>query len=171
MENVILVDEQDNEIGIAEKYATHRLPVKLHRAFSIFIFNSKGEMLLARRARSKYHWGGFWSNACCSHPRPSEPVDLATKRRLEEELGFTCDLRFLFKFIYRADFDGVWGEHELDYAYVGKYDGPVNPNPNEVEETRFMAIDDLKKDIEENPEKYTPWFKICLGRVLASKGM
>ncbi|MBI4170086.1 MAG: isopentenyl-diphosphate Delta-isomerase [Candidatus Aenigmarchaeota archaeon] len=170
MEQVILVDESDNELGYEEKLTCHKLPVKLHRAFSIFIFNGKGQVLLQRRAKSKHHWGGFWSNTCCSHPRPDEPVELAAKRRLEEEIGIVCDLQFLFKFIYKADYDTTWGEHELDWVFVGYYDGPIKPNEDEIDDLKFVDIDALKKDMSAHPERYTPWFKICLDRVLEHVG-
>lgn len=166
MEKVILVDEADNEIGYEEKYECHKIPVKLHRAFSIFIFNKKGEMLITKRAGSKYHWGGYWTNACCSHPRPNEPVELAAKRRLEEELGFSCELKYLFKFIYKADFDKTWGEHELDHVFLGIYDGDIKPNKEELDDFKFVSLEELEKSINEMPNIYTPWFKIALNRVI-----
>ena len=166
MEQVILVDEADNELGYEEKHECHKIPVKLHRAFSIFILNHNGQLLITRRAETKYHWGGFWSNACCSHPRKDEPIELAARRRLEEELRFSCNLKFLFKFIYKADFDGVWGEHELDHVFIGHYKGTVSPDAEEVDEFKWVGAEELQKDMKEHPDKYTPWFKIMLPRVL-----
>lgn len=166
MEQLILVDEADNELGYAEKYETHKKPVKLHRAFSVFIFNDEGQLLITKRSSSKKTWPGFWSNACCSHPRPNEPVELAAKRRLEEELGFSCDLEFLFKFIYNADYDHDWGEHELDHIFTGHHNGEIKPDEEEVDEWKFAGTDTLKKDVLNHPEKYTPWFRIALPRVL-----
>ncbi len=170
MEQVVLVDAGDNELGFEEKFACHKNPVKLHRAFSVFIFNSKGQMLITKRSKEKKTWPGFWSNTCCSHPKVNEPIELAAKRRLNEELGFTCDLKFLFKFIYKADYDNTWGEHELDWVYVGYYDGPIKPNEDEIDELKFIDIDVLKKDMSAHPERYTPWFRICLSRVLEHIG-
>ncbi len=108
MEYVVLVDEKDNEIGVEEKYAAHKYPGKLHRAFSIFILDDGGQLLIQKRNHGKITWPGFWSNSCCSHPRPNEPIELAAKRRLEEELGFTCDVDFLFKFQYEAEYSPDW---------------------------------------------------------------
>ncbi len=166
MEQMILVDEVDNEVGFKEKFECHRHPVQLHRAFSVFIFNDKNQLLLTKRNSGKKTWPGFWSNTCCSHPRPSEPPELAAKRRVEEELGFTCDLEFLFKFIYKADYDNTWGEHELDHVFAGSYSGPVSPNPEEIDNFKFADIAALQNDMAEHPEEYTPWFKLCLNRVL-----
>ncbi len=166
MEQVILVDPMDNEIGFEEKLECHKIPVKLHRAISIFIFNDKNQLLITKREKAKYHWPGFWSNTCCSHPRKSEPPELAAKRRLEEELGFSCDLEFLFKFIYKADYDNTWGEHELDHVFAGRYAGPIHPNPSEIGDLKYVDLDQLKRDVKEHPGSYTPWFKICLPRVL-----
>lgn len=166
MEQVILVDPMDNEVGFEEKFECHKMPVQLHRAFSVFIFNDKNQLLLTRRNVEKKTWPGFWSNACCSHPRKGEPVELAAKRRLEEELGFTCDLEFLFKFIYKADYDKTWGEHELDHVFVGRYAGPIHPNPSEIGDLKYVDLGQLKRDVKEHPEHYTPWFKIALPRVL-----
>ncbi|HRH82726.1 MAG TPA: isopentenyl-diphosphate Delta-isomerase, partial [Bacteroidia bacterium] len=124
MEFVILVDEQDREIGEAEKMQTHKLGL-LHRAFSVLIYNTKGEMLLQQRAETKYHSGGLWSNACCGHPRPGEKIEDAARRRLKEELGFNCSLKFSFKFIYKASFENSLKEHELDHVFTGIYDSEV----------------------------------------------
>lgn len=164
MDYVILVDEKDNAIGLEDKLIAHSHPARLHRAFSIFILNDRGQLLLQKRSKQKKTWPGFWSNSCCSHPWPEEPIPLCAKRRLVEELGFTCDLKFLFKFQYEAPFNGDWGEHEIDHVFLGYYNGLVQPNPMEVEDFRFLDLDKLRIDVEENANKYTPWFKICLGR-------
>lgn len=166
MEQVILVDSDDNELGMKEKFETHRNPVPLHRAFSVFVLNDKDQILLQKRSRDKKTWPCFWTNTCCSHPRPNEPIELAAQRRLEEELGFSCDLNFLFKFEYSAQYDNEWGENELDHVFVGYYNDPVKPNENEVEEIKFADLDELREDMEKNPGKYTPWLKLCFRRFL-----
>jgi isopentenyl-diphosphate delta-isomerase len=164
-EMVILVDETDKEIGTEEKMKTHK-EAKLHRAFSIFVFNSKGEMLLQKRAKSKYHSGGLWSNACCSHPRPGEDTMQAAHRRLMEEMGFDCDLQEAFNFIYKANLDHSLTEYEYDHVFIGKYDGKIKLNPEEAEDFKWISIDVLKENIEKHPEKYTVWFKCALIEVL-----
>lgn len=164
-EMVILVDEIDKEIGTEEKIKTHQ-EAKLHRAFSIFIFNSKGEMLLQKRAKGKYHSGGLWSNACCSHPRPGEDTKQAAYRRLMEEMGFDCDLQEAFDFIYKANLDHNLTEYEYDHVFIGKYDGKIKLNPEEAEDFKWISIDDLKENVEKHPEKYTVWFKCALTEVL-----
>jgi len=166
MEKVVLVDAEDNELGLEEKFAAHRHPAKLHRALSVFIVNDKNQMLIQKRNKDKKTWPGFWSNTCCSHPRKDEPVKMAAQRRLEEELGITCNLDYLFSFIYDAKYDSVWGENELDHVFLGRHNGPVKPNPEEVDDFAFVDIDRLKNDMELNPKKYTPWFKLCFNRVL-----
>ncbi|MEM3586652.1 MAG: isopentenyl-diphosphate Delta-isomerase [Candidatus Jordarchaeaceae archaeon] len=164
-EMVILVDEHDREIGVDEKMKTHK-DGKLHRAFSIFIFNSRGEMLLQKRAKNKYHSGGLWSNACCSHPRPGEDIKQAAHRRLIEEMGFDCDLKEAFDFIYKANLDHNLTEYEFDHVFIGKYDGKIKMNPNEVEDFKWISIDDLKESVDKHPEKYTVWFRCALNEVL-----
>jgi isopentenyl-diphosphate delta-isomerase len=160
---VVLVDEKDKEIGIEEKIKAHR-EGKLHRAFSIFIFNSKGELLLQKRAKSKYHSGGLWSNTCCSHPRPKETMEEAVKRRLKEEMGIECEVKFFDKIIYKAKV-GDLIENEIDYIFVGNFDGNPKPSKDEVEDWKWIKLNDLKNDIKKNPEKYTPWLKIILSKV------
>lgn len=164
-ERVILVDRLDREIGTEEKLKAHR-EGKLHRAFSVFIFNGKRELLLQKRSGTKYHSAGLWTNTCCSHPRPGESHHCAARRRLNEEMGFDCELTELFSFIYQADLDNNLVEHELDHVFVGRYDGQLMPNPNEVDDWKWMDIEKLKQDVEENPEHYTYWFKLVLDRVL-----
>jgi len=166
MEKVILVDEKDNEIGTEEKIKAHQNGGKLHRAFSIFIFNSQGQMLIHKRAKTKYHSPGLWTNACCSHPKPGESLKEAVHRRLKEEMGFDCELEEVFNFIYKADVGNGLTEWEFDHVFIGRFDGEPKPSPEEVDEWKWMNIDELKKDIEQNPEKYTPWFRIAFERVV-----
>ncbi len=166
MDELIIVDKEDKEIGWGEKDECHLIPAKLHRAFSIFIFNSKGEMLIHKRSGSKKTWPGYWTNACCSHPRKGESLEEATTRRLREELGFTCPLKFLFSFYYKADYDSTYGEHEIDHVFMGTYGGDVTPDRNEVEEFAFVPADALLEDVQSAPQKYTPWFRQALPTVL-----
>lgn len=161
---IILVDENDNEIGYTEKLEAHKTG-KLHRAFSIFVFNPHGEMLIHKRAGHKYHSGGLWSNTCCSHPRKGESLKEAVHRRLQEEMGFDCDLQEIFHFVYTADL-GDLTEHELDHVFVGEYSGDITVNPEEVEDFAWVSVNELQKDIEENPQKYTEWFKIAVEKVI-----
>mgnify|MGYP001578963936 CR=1 FL=1 len=163
---LILVDKMDNEIGYDEKEKCHKGDLKLHRSFSVFIFNSDGKLLIQKRSRSKNTWPGFWSNTCCSHPYKGESAEAAARRRLKEELGFSCPLNFLFKFEYEAKYNSVWGEHEMDWVFSGYYDGNIKPNKDEIEEIKFVDVNWLKKDIKANPGKYTPWLKICFENVL-----
>ncbi|CAL2104097.1 Isopentenyl-diphosphate Delta-isomerase 2 [Tenacibaculum sp. 190130A14a] len=158
-EQVILVDEQDNPIGLMEKIEAHEKAL-LHRAFSVFVFNSRGELMLQQRAAHKYHSPLLWTNTCCSHQRDGETSLEAGVRRLEEEMGFTCDLEEVFWFIYKAPFDNGLTEHELDHVMVGKFEGVPKINPDEVEAYKWMPLEDVKKDIETKPEIYTEWFKI-----------
>ena len=161
----MLVDRMGREIGTEEKLKAHR-EGKLHRAFSIFIFNRLGELLLQKRSEAKYHSGGLWTNTCCSHPRLGESHYCAARRRLNEEMGFDCELTELFSFIYYADLDNNLFEHELDFVFVGRYDGQPVPNPDEVEDWKWMDIEELKREVGKNPEHYTYWFKLILNRVL-----
>lgn len=160
-EEIILVDENDRELGTSEKMAAH-LSGDLHRAFSIFVFNEQGEMLLQKRARNKYHSGGLWTNTCCSHPRPGEDLEQATARRLREEMGFSCDLQKAFDFIYKAQLDNELTEHELDHVFIGKYEGEILPDKREVMAFRWFKLPELKKEISKSPHKFTVWFKIAL---------
>lgn len=162
-EYVILVNEQDEELGLMEKLEAHEKAL-LHRAFSVFIFNSKDQLLLQRRALHKYHSAGLWTNTCCSHPRPNENALEAAKRRLKEEMGMDADLSFKTKFIYKTAFDNGLTEHELDYVYTGKSDEHPAINPEEVDRYKWEAIEDIKNDIHQHPERYTSWFKIILER-------
>jgi isopentenyl-diphosphate Delta-isomerase len=168
MDMLILVDAEDNISGYDEKENCHLIPTKLHRAFSIFIINSKGEMLIHKRSTLKDTWPGFWTNACCSHPRKEESLDNATQRRLMEEMGFTCPLKYLFKFQYRSDYDKKYGENEVDHVFIGFYDGTLKPDKNEIEEWKFIGIDTLQEDVKNYPAKYTPWFMKALPGVISS---
>ena len=167
-EMLILVDENDKQTGTMEKMETHRKGL-LHRCFSIFIFNSKGEMLLQKRANGKYHSGGLWTNTCCSHPRHGEEVEQAVHRRLKEEMGFDTDMREAFTFIYRAELDHDLTEHEYDHVYTGEYDGPIPPNPEEADGYAWENVKTIKEDIAANPDKYTVWFKIAFKELLERK--
>ena len=160
-EKVILVDEHDQEIGEAEKMQVHK-EARLHRSFTIFIFNSKGETLLQQRAKTKYHSGGLWSNATCGHPRPGEATRKAAQRRLKEEMGFDCGLEEVLQFTYKVKLDkGLW-EHEFDHTFRGTYDGEIKPNLEEVDDFKWLEWKDLLGDVKEHPEQYTEWFKIVL---------
>jgi isopentenyl-diphosphate delta-isomerase len=163
-EMVAIVDENDNIIGEEEKIKAHQ-EGKLHRAFSIFVFNSKGQMLIQKRAKEKYHSGGLWTNTCCSHPRPGEPIEKAAHRKLKEEMGFDCEIKEIFSFIYKVKFDNGLFENEYDHVFLGKFDGKPMPDSTEVEDWMFIDLDELKKDIKNNPEKYTHWFKIALNEL------
>lgn len=162
-EMLILVDKNDRQIGTEEKMKIHEQG-KLHRAFSIFIFNSKGEMLLQKRAKIKYHSGGLWTNTCCSHPRDGEILEDAVHRRLQEEMGFDCELKKESSFIYKVKLDHGLTEHEFDYVFTGKFDGEVKPNPEEADGFKWITIEELKKDLKSHPENYTEWFKIAFGK-------
>lgn len=162
--NVILVDENDRPLGTMEKMEVHQKAL-LHRAFSIFIFNSNNEMLLQQRAKNKYHSAGLWTNACCSHPAPGSTTLLAARQRLREEMGFDTILQKAFDFIYEAPFDNGLTEHEFDHVYIGRYDGVVSPDEAEVSAFCFKSLTEIERDLRLFPEKYTAWFKIAFPRV------
>jgi isopentenyl-diphosphate delta-isomerase len=164
-ENVILVDENDSQIGIGEKLETHRL-AKLHRAFSVLIYNTKGEMMLQLRAKTKYHGGGLWTNACCGHPRPNEDLMAAMKRRLGEEMGFECELKKVFDYVYMVPLDKGMNEHEFLHVYKGIYDGIPNLNRDEAEGWKWISMKELRKDIKNNPQNYTPWFRLSMEKLV-----
>ena len=168
-EEVILVNENDTPLGTMEKMEAHRRAL-LHRAFSIFIFNSKGEMLLQQRAPEKYHSAGLWTNACCSHPRPGEDTCEAAKRRLCEELGFIAPLEKLFDFTYRSEFDNGLTEFEFDHVYTGKYDGAVLPDPMEVSDYGYRSLDEIRVCLEQEPERFTTWFHLAFPLVCEKMG-
>ena len=166
-EKVILVDRSDRQIGVAEKLQAHHEGL-LHRAFSIFVLNSQGQLLLQKRAKHKYHSGGLWTNTCCSHPRPDEPTELAVHRRLQEEMGFNCELREIFSFIYKAKLDHGLTEHEFDRVFVG-YSEPIL-NPEEAEDWKWIDLTSLQDDIQKNPQSYTYWLRDCCDRFIAELG-
>lgn len=158
-EQVILVDKNDKQIGLMPKMEAHEKAI-LHRAFSVFIFNVNGELLLQKRANHKYHSPNQWTNTCCSHQRDGESNLTAGKRRLQEEMGFSCELEEVFHFIYKAPFDNGLTEHELDHVLIGYYNDNPIINPEEVDDFRWMHINAIETDIENNPNDYTAWFKI-----------
>ncbi len=158
-EKVILIDNSDHPIGVMSKMEAHRKGL-LHRAFSVFIFNNEGRLMMQRRASGKYHSGGLWTNTVCSHPRPGEETIEAAERRLQEEMGFATELREIFHFIYKAELDRGLTEHELDHVFIGKFDGEPQLNPKEADAYEYMYLSEIKEDIKKNPEKYTAWFKI-----------
>ena len=163
-QEVILVNEQDEPIGTMEKMEAHKKAL-LHRAFSVFIFNSKGEMLLQQRATNKYHSGGLWTNACCSHPKPGEDIRLAASRRLKEELGFTTTLTKIFDFIYQSSFENGLTEFEFDHVFIGTYDERISPDQNEVNDYCFKPVEQIQLSLLSHPGKYTGWFHIAFPKV------
>ena len=163
-DQVVLVNENDSEIGLMQKLEVHQKGL-LHRAFSVFIFNSNGELLLQQRAQGKYHSEGLWSNTCCSHPLPDEQTHDAAVRRLEEEMGISTQLHFLYSFIYNAELGNGLTEHELDHTFWGISDELPVINTSEVSNYKYISVTDLKKDMKENPASYTEWLKICFDEV------
>ncbi len=161
MEHVILVDQHDNTVGTMEKLEAHRKGL-LHRAFSILLFNSKGELLLQKRAISKYHSGGLWTNTCCSHPLPDEDMEAAARRKLKQEMGIEVQPEFAYKFIYKANLDKGLVEHECDHVFIGSFNGTPTINHEEVEDWKFNDMNSLRSDISENPQAYTSWFKLIV---------
>ncbi len=162
MEYVILVDEQDRERGTMEKMEAH-VKGELHRAISVLVFNSKGEMLIQKRADCKYHSAGLWTNACCSHPRPGEKIEDAAQRRLEEEMGISLFPEKAYSFIYRAELDSGLIEYELDHVLTVLYDGEPVLNTEEAQDWRYISIPELKSLIGTNPDDFTIWFKLIVG--------
>ncbi|HZY77877.1 MAG TPA: isopentenyl-diphosphate Delta-isomerase [Cyclobacteriaceae bacterium] len=161
MEEVILVDENDNAIGTMEKMEAHRKGA-LHRAFSILIFNSKGQLLLQKRSWKKYHSGGLWTNTCCSHPKPDEDIEQAMRRKLIQEMGIDVKPHFSHKFIYRTELENNLTEHEYDHVYVGRYDGEPEINHDEVDEWRFEDMGQLRAAVAKKPQDFTYWFRLIL---------
>ena len=162
-ENVVLVDRNDNPMGLMPKLEAHEKGV-LHRAFSVFILNRKGQLMLQRRALDKYHSPGLWTNTCCSHPRESESIIEAGLRRLKEEMGFTTPLEPMFSFIYKSKFDNGLTEHEFDHVLLGYYDKPPFINAIEVSEWKWMSLEKIILEIKNKPEEFTVWFKIIFER-------
>ena len=161
-EGIIIVDKKDREVGIGDKIMVHRAGL-LHRAFSIFIFNSKKKILLQQRAKTKYHSPGLWSNTCCSHPRPNRNLGREVKRRLKEEMGINCDLKEIFSLLYKVRV-GDLIEHEFNHVFLGEFDSNPKPNKEEAEDWKWMRLKELQKDIKDNPQKYTAWLKIILDK-------
>lgn len=165
---VVLVNTKDKEVGFMDKMEAHQKGL-LHRAFSVLIFNSKNEFLIQRRADTKYHSAGLWSNTCCSHPAPEEGIIEASHRRLKEEMGLTCDtLTDLYHFIYKIEFENHLFEHELDHVIVGFTDSQPVLNPSEASDWKYISFEELKKDIAANPDSYTFWFKVIFEKAYRS---
>jgi len=169
---VILVDKKDRKIGVEEKLKAHR-EGKLHRCFSIFIFNKNRELLIQRRAKTKYHSGGLWSNTCCSHPLPGKNLVKEAQRRLKEEMGIKSNLKEIFSFIYKSKVKAKRGyliEHEFDHVFVGKFNGNPKPDSAEAEDWKWVTLKELKKDVKKNPKKYSEWFRIILNKLIKEYG-
>lgn len=159
-EELILVDTDDNEAGFLSKVACHDGAGRLHRAFSLFLFNADGELLLQKRSASKRLWPGYWSNSICSHPRRGESMQIATERRLQDELNMECELEFVYKFAYQAGFEDSGSENELCHVYLGRTPLEVNPNKHEIDAIRFISGGDLGREFAESPKTLTPWFAL-----------
>ncbi len=159
-EELILVDRDDNETGHLSKAACHDGDGVLHRAFSLFLFDSAGRLLLQKRAAAKRLWPGFWSNSCCSHPRRGETMEVATRRRLQDELNVESELEYIYKFAYQADFGAAGAEHELCHVYLGRVPDAVQANELEIEALRFVDTGLLEQELDATPDQFTPWFKL-----------
>lgn len=170
-EIIVLVDEKDNPVGYEEKMKAHSNGGQLHRAFSIFIYNSKNEMLLQLRSAAKHHFQNLWSNPCCSHPRKGEQLEKAAHRKLKQEFGFDTELKERFSFVYKAE-DPKSGltEHEFDHVFVGRYDGVPSPNPKEIDDWKWVKPAELERELLKNPDHYTPWLKIAFDRLISGNG-
>lgn len=166
LEQVILVDQSDKQIGVIGKIEAHRQGL-LHRAFSIFLINDNTEMLLQQRALNKYHSGGLWTNACCSHPKPGESTDQAAERRLWEEMGVVCDLNPIFQFSYKSSLDNGVTEHEFDHVYMGKFNGVPVVNEQEVLDWKYLSIQLIQEELKNNPQIYSSWFKIAFPKLMS----
>ncbi len=169
MTKIIKVDENDKKIGEIEKLKAHKEAV-LHRAFSVFILNDEGEMLLQKRADDKYHGGGLWSNACCSHPTEDDNLREQAEERLMEEMGFKTKIGKIGEAKYNLEV-GDLVEHEYDHLFIGAYNGKVDPNPKEVSDYKWTPLHEIEKDLKDNSEKYTPWFKFLYPKVLDGLGV
>jgi len=165
-QQVILVNEQDEVQGAAGKMEAHSKGL-LHRAFSVFVFNRKGEMLLQRRSLDKYHSGGLWTNTCCSHPLPGEKTLAAARRRMNEEMGFDANLEKVFDFVYRADFDNGLTEYEFDHVFVGEYNGEIEVNADEVMDWCYKGMDQIAHSLKNDPQQYTAWFRLAFPKIEA----
>ncbi len=164
LSEVILVDVKDRQTGIMEKMEAHQKGL-LHRAFSVFIFNAKGEMLLQKRALKKYHSGGLWTNACCSHPLPDEETITAAKRRLHEELGFVTPIEKAFDFVYKAEFDNGLIEHEFDHVFTGEFEGKIVANKDEVMDFCYKNLEEIQQNLQMHSQKYTVWFQLAFPKI------
>jgi isopentenyl-diphosphate Delta-isomerase len=164
LQEVILVNEKDEQVGTMEKMEAHEKAL-LHRAFSVFIFNSDGEMLLQQRALTKYHSGGLWTNACCSHPFPGEETMIAAGRRLQEEMGFVTPITKVFDFVYKAEFDNGLTEHEFDHVFTGVYEGEIKMNKEEVSDYSYKSIASIAKSLQTHPQKFTAWFHLAFPEI------
>ena len=156
-----MVNDHDEETGVMEKMEAHRTG-SLHRAFSVLLFNSRGEMLLQKIAQTKYHSSGLWTNTCCSHPRPGESLEEAARRKLRQEMGIEANPRFAFKFQYKAPLDNQLIEHEIDHVFIGQFDGEPMLNEHEAEDWKFVDLHSLKQQIHSDPQQFTPWFRLIL---------
>ena len=159
-EELILVDHDDNETGYLSKAHCHDGKGVLHRAFSLFLFNADGDLLLQQRGPTKRLWPGYWSNSICSHPRRGESMEMATRRRLQDELHAKASLEFVYRFEYQADFDDAGSEHELCHVFLGRLASPIEPNRNEIAAVRYVSSAELENELESSPEQFTPWFKM-----------
>lgn len=164
--HVILVDSNDNKVGVMEKIEAHRKGL-LHRAFSVFLFNENREMLIHKRADEKYHCGGLWTNACCSHPQDREPIEETIQQKLMQEMGINCPVEKAFNFIYRSELDNGLTEYEFDHVYTGTFTGIPNPNPKEVSDWKYVSLGKLEQDLADNPDSYTPWFQLLFSPLAA----
>lgn len=163
-DRIILVDKKDKQIGTEFKLKAHQ-EGKLHRAFSIFVFNDKGELMLQKRALTKYHSGGLWTNTCCSHPRAGEALEDSTHRRLKEEMGFDCDLKEVFSFVYKVKLNNELTEHEFLHVFVGRFNQNPIINKKEAEDFTWVTAEFLDSDVKQHPDRYTYWFKKCYKKV------
>ena len=161
---VILVNETDQVTGVAGKMEAHQKGL-LHRAFSVFVFNSEGKMLLQQRAIGKYHSGGLWTNACCSHPAPGQDIQEAAQKRLQEEMGFDIPVTRIFDFVYKADFENGLTEYEFDHVFAGRYDGPVDYNKEEVMDICYRTIEETRDALKTNPQSFTAWFHLAFPKI------
>lgn len=169
-EELILVDEDDKEIGYLSKALCHDGDGVLHRAFSLFLFNDRGELLLQKRADGKRLWPGYWSNSCCSHPRRGESMEIATTRRLGDELNIEASLEYVYRFGYTADYGEAGAENELCHVFLGRVEGDVRPNDSEVSGIRFVSAREVHRELEQNPERFTPWFRQEWGELRENYG-
>jgi isopentenyl-diphosphate Delta-isomerase len=168
-EQVVLVNERDEELGTMGKLEAHQKGA-LHRAFSVFLFDREGRLLLQRRASGKYHSAGLWTNTCCSHPRQGETLEAAAQRRLREEMGIEGHLEHRFSFIYKAGFDNGLHEHELDHVFFGRSDATPSPDPEEVAEWKRVPVQELDAEMKAHPERFTVWLRDCWPRILQEIG-